>query len=299
MMITLVLSSFLSRDNIMRGMIYLIIATILAAIGWGASKMVVMTIPGDIFIGTRFLLASFVLAPFCFKQFRTLTGKQILALSGVGLVLSLALQVWVYAVSITTSLAEGAFIMSLAMIIAPIISWILFRNKPNKAFWIALPISVLGMILLTLGNGWKLEASQLGFMLSALLLSMHFVLNKRIIGAITPLLSICVQLFVVGVSGCLYASLNSHPPFEITQHAIFWFLISTIVATAIRYLAQTLGQFSVNIETASLIMILEPVWTLVLSISVLHEVVAPQKLIGGAVIFLSLFVYIKLSRRLK
>lgn len=84
MMITLVLSSFLSRDNIMRGMIYLIIATILAAIGWGASKMVVMTIPGDIFIGTRFLLASFVLAPFCFKQFRTLTGKQILALSGLG-----------------------------------------------------------------------------------------------------------------------------------------------------------------------------------------------------------------------
>lgn len=87
--------------------------------------------------------------------------------------------------------------------------------------------------------------------------------------------------------------------FEITQHAVFWFLISTIVATAIRYLAQTLGQFSVNIETASLIMILEPVWTLVLSISVLHEVIAPQKLIGGAVIFLSLFVYIKLSRRLK
>lgn len=283
----------------MRGMIYLIIATILAAIGWGASKMVVMTIPGDIFIGARFLLASIVLAPFCFTQFRTLTGKQLLALSGVGLVLSFALQVWVYAVSITTSLAEGAFIMSLAMIIAPIISWILFRNKPNKAFWVALPISILGMMLLTLGNGWKIESSQLGFMLSALLLSMHFVLNKRIIGTITPLLSICVQLFVVGLSGCLYASFHPHPPFEITQSAIFWFFISTILATAIRYLAQTLGQFSVNIETASLIMILEPVWTLLMSIYLLNEVVVAQKLIGGTVIFLSLLVYIKLSRTLQ
>ncbi|MDD9174433.1 DMT family transporter [Aliivibrio finisterrensis] len=283
----------------MRGVLYLVIATILAAIGWGASKMVVMTIPGDIFIGTRFLLASLVLLPFCYKQLRNLTIKQGVALTGVGLVLSLALQVWVYAVAITSSLAEGAFIMSLAMLIAPLIAWILFRQKPNKAFWLALPISIFGMMLLTLGNGWKMEPSQLGFMLSSLLLSLHFVLNKRVIGSITPLLSICVQMFVVGISGCLYASFNSHAPFELTEHAIFWFLISTIVATAIRYLAQTLGQFSVEIETASLIMILEPIWTLLISVTLLNEMLETQKMFGGGAIILSLLLYIKLSRRLR
>jgi drug/metabolite transporter (DMT)-like permease len=88
-------------------------------------------------------------------------------------------------------------------------------------------------------------------------------------------------------------------PFELTEHAIFWFLISTIVATAIRYLAQTLGQFSVEIETASLIMILEPIWTLLISVTLLNEVLETQKMFGGGAIILSLLLYIKLSRRLR
>jgi len=44
-------------------------------------------------------------------------------------------------------------------------------------------------------------------------------------------------------------------------------------------------------------MILEPIWTLLLSISMLGEEIKLQKLLGAAVIFLSLFVYVKLSRR--
>jgi drug/metabolite transporter (DMT)-like permease len=44
-------------------------------------------------------------------------------------------------------------------------------------------------------------------------------------------------------------------------------------------------------------MILEPIWTLILSISFLDEVVEMQKLIGGGVILLSLFIYIKYSKK--
>jgi drug/metabolite transporter (DMT)-like permease len=84
--------------------------------------------------------------------------------------------------------------------------------------------------------------------------------------------------------------------FEINGHVLFWFAVSTVIATSVRYLLQTVGQFSVKIETASLIMILEPIWTLILSISFLDEVVEMQKLIGGGVILLSLFIYIKYSK---
>lgn len=281
----------------MRGELYLVLATLLAAIGWGSSKIVVLEVPGDIFIAARFLLAGLVLLPFCYKQLRILTQKQFVYLIGVGGVLSLSLQVWVHAVSITDSLAEGAFIMSLAMIIAPFTSWLLFRIKPTRAFWIALPVAIVGMMLLTLNNGWRIEKSQIVFLVASALLSIHFVLNKRSIKSVSPLLSICIQLFVVGVSGALYVQFNSHPLYEPSSHVWIWFTISTIVATALRYLVQTLGQFSVKIETASLIMILEPIWTLFISFMILNESIEQQKLIGGLVIFLSLFVYTKLSNR--
>ncbi|TKF32554.1 DMT family transporter [Vibrio kanaloae] len=281
----------------MRGELYLLFATLLAGVGWIASKLVVLEMPGPVFIGVRFFVASLILLPFCIHHIRQLSIKQILSLCGVGLLLSASLQVWVFAVSVTESLSEGAFIMSLAMIIAPFVSWILFRVKPNCAFWMSFPIAIIGMLLLTLGNGWNVEQSQIYFLLASMLLSVHFVMNKRVITNIKPIASICVQLFVVGVSGLAFSAMTTQPDFEITRSLIFWFIVSAVVATSIRYLLQTVGQHSVNMEVAALIMILEPVWTLLLSVGVLGESVETQKLLGGTVIIASLFCYIKWSRR--
>ncbi|TCV25091.1 DMT family transporter [Vibrio crassostreae] len=281
----------------MRGELYLLFATLLAGIGWIASKLVVLEMPGPVFIGVRFLVASLILLPFCIHHIRKLSLKQVLSLCGVGLLLSASLQVWVFAVSVTESLSEGAFIMSLAMIIAPFVSWIIFRVKPNRAFWMSFPIAIIGMLLLTLTNGWHVEQSQIYFLLASMLLSIHFVMNKRVITNIKPIASICVQLFVVGVSGLAFASMTAQPEFEITKTLVFWFIVSAVIATSIRYLLQTVGQHSVNMEVAALIMILEPVWTLLLSVSMLGETVEVQKLVGGAVIIASLFFYIKWSRK--
>jgi len=123
------------------------------------------------------------------------------------------------------------------------------------------------------------------------------VMNKRVTNNVKPIASICIQLFMVGISGMAFAAMTGQPEFEITGSLIFWFTVSAVVATAIRYLLQTLGQHSVNMEVAALIMILEPVWTLILSVTLLGEMVELQKLAGGAVIIGSLFCYIRLSRR--
>jgi drug/metabolite transporter (DMT)-like permease len=281
----------------MRGEFHLLIATMLAAIGWIASKLVIEGIPGDVFIMSRFFIASLILLPFCYKKVLQLSLPQMLSVCGVGLFLTLGIQVWVYALSITNSLSEGAFIMSLAMIIAPFTSWLFFRERPGKAFWLALPIAIIGMMLLTLTDGWQVEKSQWCFLLSSALFSVHFVFNKRMTATVKPIASIFLQLLTVGVCSGIFIVLTKEVEFELNESVIFWFIISALVATSIRYLFQTLGQFSVKLETAALMMILEPIWTLLLSIMMLGEVVQAQKLLGAAVIFLSLFVYIKLSRR--
>jgi len=281
----------------MRGEFHLLMATLLAGVGWIASKSVVEEVPGDIFIAARFLLASLILLPFCYQNVRSLNSKQVISACAVGLILGLSMQVWVYAVSITNSLAEGAFIMSLAMIIAPFTSWLFFQTRPNKAFWLALPVAIMGMLLMTLSNGWHVEKSQWCFLLSSALLSVHFVLNKKVTTSVKPLVSIFLQLLTVGISAAMIVVLTKQVSYELSTSIVFWFVVSTVVATSIRYLLQAVGQYSVKLESASLIMILEPIWTLILSITLLGETLAPQKLIGASIIFLSLFVYIKCSRR--
>lgn len=280
----------------MHGAVYLFVATLLAAVGWVATKLVVVSVPGELFISTRFLCASLILLPFCYKSLWRLRAKQVMLACGVGVFLGLALLVWVYAVSISNTLSEGAFIMSLAMIIAPMTAWLLFQIKPNKAFWLALPMSIAGMMLLTLTNGWQIEPSQWYFLCASALLSVHFVLNKKISGSIKPLDSICLQLFVVGSVAAIYVLYTQEFSFELNNSVIFWFVLSTVIATSARYLLQTLGQYQVKMETAALIMILEPIWTMMLSFLALGETLSLQKLAGGAIIFSSLFVYIKLSK---
>ncbi|MFT4837264.1 MAG: drug/metabolite transporter (DMT)-like permease [Psychromonas sp.] len=280
----------------MRGEFHLLLATLLAAIGWIASKSVVVEMPGDIFIAARFLIASLILFPFCYRNVLSLNAKQVISACAVGLVLALSMQVWVYAVSITKSLSGGAFIMSLAMIIAPFTSWLFFQTRPNKAFWLALPVAIIGMMLLTLSNGWHVEKSQWYFLLASVLISVYFVFNKKVTKDVKPLVSIFLQLLTVGISSAIFVYLTKHAAYELSNSVIGWFIVSTIVATSLRYLLQAVGQYSVNIETASLIMILEPIWILILSITMLGETVEPQKIIGASVIFLSLFVYTKLSR---
>ena len=96
---------------------------------------------------------------------------------------------------------------------------------------------------------------------------------------------------------CNFFSLTKQAPYELSNSVICWFIVPTIVAISLRYLLQAVGQCSVNIETTSLFMILEPIWILILSITMLGETVEIQKIIGASVIFLSLFVYTKLSRQ--
>jgi len=54
-------------------------------------------------------------------------------------------------------------------------------------------------------------------------------------------------------------------------------------------MSSVISNWELKIEAAALIMILEPLWTL-LSLSMLDEEIKLQKLLGSAVIFLSLFM---------
>ncbi|WP_117232862.1 DMT family transporter [Vibrio maerlii] len=285
----------------MRGETLLLITSLLAGIGWVAAKVVVESMPGELFIATRFLIAGLAILPLCIRELSTHSVVQIAKVAAIGLLMSVAMQVWIYAISITNTLAEGGFIVSLAMIISPFTAWVMFKKKPNKAFWLALPIAVIGLMLMTLTSGWQLEESQVVFLFSSILFSIHFVLNKQITNSVKPVAAMCVQMIAIGISGLVWSKVLGISAEQVTfsQIFVFWFFISTLVATAFRFILQTVGQSKVNVETASLIMILEPIWTLILSGVILGEVLATQKLFGGLLIVLSLVVYIKKTSTIK
>ncbi|WP_424585814.1 hypothetical protein, partial [Acinetobacter baumannii] len=62
-----------------------------------------------------------------------------------GLLFALNLCLWIYSVSTTASLGEGAFIMSLSMMFVPLTAWVMMKVRPPQAWWECLPIAVVGL----------------------------------------------------------------------------------------------------------------------------------------------------------
>lgn len=271
----------------------LIGTTILAAGGWVFSKEAIQGLPPFGFIGLRFVMASFFLLPFCFGKFREVAKVDIGKAMSAGLLLGSALLMWIYAMSITPTLGEGAFIMSLSMLFVPLVAWPLFKIKPPRIFWLALPVAFAGLAMLSLGGvaQWQFSPSQGWFLAAAVMLAIHFNVNSQFARRMPTLLLTALQLFVTGCVGLTVSLLFETWPETISMEIWGWFTLSMLVATSIRYVMQTAGQKHSTPANAAVIMILEPVWTVVLSVLWYAEQMPMHKVSGCIMILLALFIY--------
>ncbi|MFY2508492.1 DMT family transporter [Vibrio pectenicida] len=269
----------------------LVVTTALAGLGWIFSKQTIQGLPPFGFVGLRFLVASVCLLPFCYKSLLQFTARQVLHALGAGSILAAALLAWIHAITVSATLGEGAFIVSLSMIIVPIVAWAIYKERPKRAFWISMPIAVSGLAFLSLQGGWKSSPGQLWFLTNACLLALHFNVNSRLVQKLPVLMLTCIQLFATGVIALLVSACVETMPKNVDINIWGWFAASAILATSLRYVMQTLGQKHCNPANAALIMLLEPIWTVILSILWYGEQLSINKLLGCGLILLSLIFY--------
>ncbi|ROV61022.1 DMT family transporter [Vibrio ponticus] len=269
----------------------LILATILSAFGWIFSKETIQGLPPFGFVGLRFLLASLCLLPFCIGALKRASWRDIRSAAMVGCLLATALMSWIHAISISDTLGEGAFILSLSMLMVPFVAWILFGQRPKRIFWVSLPVAMSGLAFLSLKDGWQSSTSQLWFLFNAVVLALHFNVNSKYSQTLPILLLTCIQLFVTGVIGLTASAIFESVPVHVEPSIWGWFAASTILATALRYVMQTTAQKQIIPGNAALIMILEPVWTVFLSIAWYGEQISLNKMIGCSLILFALILY--------
>ncbi|MDR9826454.1 DMT family transporter [Vibrio sp. FNV 38] len=277
--------------NKYKGDLIIFFTTILAAAGWVFSKEAVQELPPFLFIGSRFLLASLFLLPFCYKSLACITRADVLAALSVGVALSSAIFCWIYAISISETLGEGAFIMSLSMLFVPIVAWLMFKQRPPRLFWLSLPLAAVGLFLLSYNDSFSFAPSQLLFLAAAVFLAVHFNLNSKYASSIPALSLTTLQLFSTGVIGIILSSLVENWPTAVSGDTFKWFVLSVFLATSIRYVMQTTGQKHAQPTSAAILMLLEPVFTVLLSIWLYSEEMPPTKIIGCCLLLSSLLLY--------
>ncbi len=281
-------------------LLLMVLVTLLAAAGWLFSKEAIRELPPAAFIGSRFLLAALLLLPLAWLREPPPTRAQLLRAAGCGTLLGASLLLWVTAISQSDALGSGAFIMSVATLMAPLAAWGAFRAKPGRHYWLTLPIAIAGLLLLSSSTHWGgdrpeqtgVSLSLFWFLAAATTLGIQLAVHRHFAQSIAPTWLTCIQLAMTSLLGTLLSLLTEQWPEAGVSHGIWgWFAASVLIATTLRYWLLTHALSKMTTAHAALMMLLEPVWTLLLSTLCYNEPLGGAKLAGAGLVLGALVLY--------
>lgn len=265
--------------------LFLVLTTIIAACGWIFSREAIAGMPVFAFIGLRFFGAALVLLPFCRGQRIPLEKLKSVIISGLWMALNLCL--WIWSVSTTPSLGEGAFIMSLSMLFVPLVAWVMLKARPARAYWECLPVAVIGLALLSLNSQVRFHPSQGWFLLTAFVQSIYFCYTSRCAREVPLLPLTAAQLAITGIAGLLISACFESWNQPFSADTAMWLIASILIATSLRFGLQLQGQKHAAVASAAIIMVLEPLLTVIAASLWYGERLPLQKIIGGVLILLA------------
>ena len=298
----------MALSNARKSDLLLICVTLMAGISWMFSKEAVQMMPPLLFMAMRFLLAGSILAAFAFPAFKALSRDQFLRGFGVGLVFGIAMSCWVMGLFHASHVGEGAFLVSLGVVIVPVIARLVFREAQPVSTWVAIPVAVVGLGLLSLKNGFRPEIGQLFFVVAAFIFALYFNLNTRAANQRTgrdrsgrsvekarvPALPLtAIALLTVGVVTFTESMVLEpwRPTFSNFPPMLFvWISASAVIGTAGRFLTQTYAQGLSSKSHGVIFLVLEPIWVAVFASAWFGETMSGIQFAGCALIFTALLI---------
>ncbi len=191
-----------------------------------------------------------------------------------------------------TSLSNAAFLCALAVIIIPILSFIIYRTKPEKKFLPSMFLCVIGLAFLTLGDDFSFNTGDILCLLTSLCYSIDLMMTEKAVknSEVDPLgIGVC-QLAVVGVITLIFAFILEEPTLPHTPKVWAGALILGLVCSGIAFALQSVQQQYTTSNHVGLIFTLEPVFASIVNYIAIGEVLTGRGLVGAIMMMSSLFV---------
>ncbi|WP_417552576.1 DMT family transporter [Marinomonas fungiae] len=268
----------------------LVLVTVIAAFGWIFSKEALAGLPPIFFLGIRFVIAGIVLFFVGARFFKGVRWQDLKGAMAVGAVMGVAMMFWIVGLDQVSNIGVGAFINSLGVILVPVFARLLFNEQPARSIWIALPVAVIGLACLALGNGLSFEWAQVYFFIAAVTFALQFNLLTRMSTKLHVLVLTAIQLLTAGSLMLMVSPTMEEIPHTVPLSIVGWFLASTLIATSLRFLLQTYAQSLTPASNAAVIMNLEPVWTALFAALWFSESMTGLQLGGCVLIFFAMLV---------
>ncbi|WP_273126062.1 DMT family transporter [Bacillus weihaiensis] len=267
---------------------------------WGATFVVVQQaiafVPPLLFNSIRFLLAILLLLPFVKRSSLHTKPSNTLLFSGIllGFFLFIGYAFQTVGLLFTTS-SKAGFITGLSVIIVPLLSIFILKDKPRSIVFLSAIIGAIGLYLLSVSDLNGLNFGDLLVLICAIGFALHIIYTGKYAKNFNPLFLTITQLLTVSILS-LISSLIIEDYSQITYHdfiqhdVILALLITSFLATAVAFFIQTKYQRVTSAARVALIFAMEPVFAAITAYLILGEKLTEKGIIGCLFIFTAMLV---------
>lgn len=270
-------------------------ALLTTAIIWGfafvAQSVAMDYISPFTFLASRSILGGLVLLLYLLVRNRIHPhhyGKQErrqLLLGGLccGTVLCIASSLQQFGIVYTT-VGKAGFITAMYVLIVPILS-VLMRKKIQKKIWLCVSIALVGLYLLSMNGSFSLSRGDSFCALCAVGFAIQIMLVDHFSPKVDCVALSCVQFFVSGAVASVLMAAFEQPNLQAVGLAWKSIAYAGILSCGVAYTLQIVGQKYTEPTTATLLMSLESVFSVVGGILLLRQIPTAREAIGCLLMF--------------
>lgn len=266
----------------------------LAAIIWGFAFVAQVNL-GDLgantFLASRSFLATLTMIPIIliFEREKLTLAKIISILKYgaiTGTILFIASILQQIGIDLNQSAGKAGFITSLYSIIVPILAFVLFKKKSNILIWSGAIISVIGLYLLSMPNGFtSIEKGDIFILIGAFFWAFHILSIDKFVGKVSPIKYSMVQFFTCGVWALIFALVFEDISFTYIQNALGSIVYCGVMSSGVAYTSQIIGQKDANPTVAPIILSTESIFSAIGGMIFLNETMPFKGYIGCVLMF--------------
>lgn len=189
-----------------------------------------------------------------------------------------------------TTASNAGFLISLAVIIIPILSYFFLKQRIERRVLLGVCIAPIGIALLTLNEQLSISGGDLLCIICALFSAMHVVCMGVFTQKVDSIALGILQLGFAGIFSLVFSFFTEAVRLPVSATAWFSVLALAILCTAVGYLVQATAQQYTSATHTGLILSLEPVFSAIFGFALLGEVLLPRGYAGAAILMISVLI---------
>ncbi|WP_339229512.1 DMT family transporter [Oceanobacillus sp. FSL K6-2867] len=255
--------------------------------------------PSTVMVMYRMFLACLLISPMIFKHrkaFLEIKMREWIAIVFAGIFLAGHFGLWFESLNHTT-VASSTLILALQPAIALVGGLLFFREKVDIRTLFAMGIAFIGVAIVGGGNLGGGSGVLLGNILSffaVISVVLYLMIGQRNVKSINHWVYSFLVFFISGVTVAIFNLIGGISFTGYSTNDWFVFIMLAIFPTGAHIIFNMLLNY-VNTTTVSMSTLGEPIGASILAIILLNEMLTPVEMVGGILIIVGIFYFLRLQ----